>query len=407
MGVSKLKLGMSKAEFYKLMAIALAMSLIISWALFYSYYVNTQPSVKLPPFKEEPFHVQGIISVYKNGQLVYEGPDVLTNSFYQYLPFLLGNVCAMATTDAPTACPTANWPSTVFTAAPPALSCSLSQPNTAGPSRVPITFAPTNPALNIGIDTAGYTPSPTDCVVASGSILLAIPSVAVYSPFTNNANNPPAPCPNPTQGCVQISAQFNLNGYYTLRDAMLYAAYSYASGQTLWSLIAHDSIATIYLNPGDSVQIVYTFIFPGVPTNTGAYNEDQGAIAALFAQCLSRQHFNIGPAGNRLCLDAGGVYAYGLDAYVPANPCSDTTAPTSFVGRGTNKITIEANAGSKYVRIYAPMSAPGRGPQMVVYSITAPGPTFISILKGSQTCSLATQSLFAAGQSVGLQLTFP
>ena len=114
---------MSKEQFYKVLAIALAVSLVISWAGFYAYYLSVQPLIKPPeqPLKEEkpfrPYQVQGIISVYKNGILVYQGPDVLTNSFYDYLPFLLGNVCTA--TDGPTtACPDANWANNLWAMCP-------------------------------------------------------------------------------------------------------------------------------------------------------------------------------------------------------------------------------------------------------------------------------------------------
>ena len=397
---------MNKAEFYKVLAVALAV--VISWAAFYGYYVSTQPYRKLPEQPFRPYQVEGIISVYKNGILVHQGPDVLTNSFYQYLPFLLGDVCALATNDAPTSCPAGSWPDTVFTAAPPALSCSVSiSPTsvTAASSRVPVSGAASG-QVKINIGQAGSA-SPTDCVLAF--VAQATATVNVYSPFTNNPNNPPAPCPNPTQGCVQISASFtNFPSAMTLSDAMLYTPYSVAGGSLLYTLIAHDIFASVSVNPQDTLTVVYTFIFPGVQTNAGAYSQDQGAIAALFGQCLSRQHFGIGSGSNRLCLDSTLPSSAKITVSIPASPCSDSQGPSgTTVDNGNNKITIETSAASKFVKIYAPMASAGSGIQKVTYHFILTGPIFIYPLIATQTCAVATQQSFQQGQTVGLQLTFP
>ncbi|MES4787703.1 MAG: hypothetical protein C4294_19975, partial [Nitrospiraceae bacterium] len=401
----------SKERLYKAMAIALAISLVISWAGFYAYYVSVQPLIKPPeqPLKQapNPFQVQGIISVYKNGILVHQGPDLLTNSFYEYLPFLLGNICALGTNNAPTSCPDANWASNVFTAPPQALSCSVSILGgfpASAPSRVPV-IGETSQGLIIGIGTSTILRQ-GDCLLSLDATATA--SIAVYSPFTNNANNPPAPCPNPTQGCVQISAQFSFGSGRTLREAALYAAYSIMGGSLLYTLIAHDNFRDVNLNPGDTLTVIYTFIFPGVQTNAGAYSTTQGAIAALFGQCLGRQYFGIGSGTARLCLDAAlptGDYAL-IHVYTPSSPCSDTAGPTGFINRG-GKITIEANAASNYVKIYAPMAQAGSGIQMVKYSLVLAGPSLIEILIATQSCSVATQQGFQQGEAVGLQLNFP
>ena len=412
--MSKPKIGTNKAAWHERLPILILVALIIGGVLYKAYYLSVQPSITPPaqPLEGQiwPFLVLGFINVYKNGQLVYEGPDVLANSFYEYLPFLLGNVCALTTTDAPPTCGAGvgGWADTVFTAAPQAPSCSVSISGTsitAAPSRVPVTFATTT-GLQIGVG-QGTSASPSDCVLSA--VAMATASVNVYAPYLGNEINPPGPCPNPTAGCVQISASFtNFPSTMTISDAMLYAGYTFASGSLKYTLIAHDIIQSVSVNPPDTLTVVYTFIFPGVQTSTGAYSERQALIAGVFAQCLSRQHFSIGSGSQRLCLDTVKADSGRVDVNIPLSPCSDTQLG-SIVNNGNNKITIEASAAGKFVKIYAPMAQAGSGIQKVQYTIVMPspggGPT--AILTATQACSAATQQSFTAGQTVGLQLTWP
>jgi len=394
-----MKLGLSKERLYKAMEIALVVALVISGGLLlYGHYVSTQPFRVL--------QVQGFLSVYKNGKLVYQGPDVLTNSFYEYLPFLLGNVCALATFDAPESCTPGNWADNVFTAPPQPPSCSVyisGTEITEAPRRVPVIgdMYP-YPRLYGGLGT-GTTASPSDCVLHP--LAYDYVTTVAFSPYLYGGYVEP-PCPSPTHGCVLLA--FGAWGPLPspITDVMLYAAYSIADRTALYTLIAHDVIPPITVGENELLHIFYYFVFPSVQTDAVAYYEDQGAIAALFGQCLGRKYFQIGIWPNRLCLDPVLVSVASLNVYTPANPCSDTSRPTSFVSRG-GKITIEANAAGKYVRIYAPMSAAGRGLQMAVYSITPAHSTSIDMLKATQSCALATTRSFVAGQTVGLQLNFP
>ena len=281
---------------------------------------------------------------------------------------------------------------------------------TAASSRVPIVGAFTN-ALLIGVSSATTTPSPSDCVLSP--TLMSTASAAVYSPYLNNHNNPPAPCPNPTAGCVQISASFTSGTTVQLTRAMLYAKYSKSGTTDLYTLIAHDAITSVTLNPQDTLTIVYTFVFPEPRLNPDAYNDPQGqgGIAPIFGQCLARQHFNV-PVGvsgpYRICLDNVKLQSAKIRVWTPFNPCSNTETAGPIVENGNNKITIEASAASKYVRIYAPMSADGSGIQLVLYRIQIAGLTSgEEILKASQSCAVATQQSFVQGQTVGLQLTWP
>jgi len=405
--MSKLQLGMSKEEFYKVMAIALAVSLVMSWALFYGYYVDVQPYIKLP---EQPFkalHVEGIVSVYKNGKLVHEGPDVLTSSFYDMLPFLLGNVCTNAPSGSP--CPSSNFASTVFTAGPPIISCQVTISGTTISSAT-YKWVPhagtTGTPIYIGVG-QGTTATPGDCVL--NPVAITGVTTSVYSFFTGNPNNPPAPCPNPAQGCVQISATMSFSSTQTISDTMLYAGVAFPASSPQYTLIAHDIIQSVNVNAGDTLTVVYTFIFPGIPTSAGAYSDQQGGIAALFAQCLSRTFFGLGSPGNRICLDSVLLSGGGIVVWIPDNPCSDSKLSLNTVSSVPNKITIATNAGQKYVQIFAPMSAGGNGIQYVTYYIGIPNWANPSILIASQPCSRATSPSFqfVAQQAVGLQLNFP
>ncbi|MER3448190.1 MAG: hypothetical protein C4291_15835 [Candidatus Dadabacteria bacterium] len=403
--MSKLQLGMSKEEFYKVMAIALAFSLVMSWALFYGYYVSVQPYIK----PSEPFRamrVEGIVSVYKNGKLVHEGPDVLTNSFYQYLPFLLGNVCAYSGAPLDT-CPNNGFANTLFLAPPPTPSCQVSISGTTITSvaaKAPNAGTTTTP-IYIGVGSSN-TANPGDCVLSA--VGLAGATTSVYSPFTGNFRNPPAPCPNPTEGCVQISATISFSSSATISDTMLYAVVLPAG--PYYTLIAHDVINPINVVSGDTLTVLYTFIFPGIATNAGAYSGmAQGAIAALFAQCLARQNFGIGTSTTRLCIDNTLPTGAVIGVYPPASPCSDQQVGTQGVGNGANKITIAFSPTQKYAQVYAPMGGGGNGIQLVMYSLGISGWGSTSILIASQSCSLATSGnfQFVAGQAVGIQLNFP
>jgi len=371
--------------------------------------VNIQPYIKLPEQPSSALRVEGIVSVYKNGKLVHEGPDVLTTSFYDYLPFLLGNVCKYGTPS--TTCPGGSWAANLFTAPPPTPSCQVTISGTTitsvSPNAPMVTF-PGAPSIYIGAG-QGTTATPGDCVLSPVAITGA--TTLVYSAFTGNPNNPPAPCPNPTQGCVQISATMSFSNAQTISDAMLYAVVLPSTNPPpAYTLIAHDVIQSVNLNAGDTLTVVYTFIFPGVQTGgAGAYNQDQGGIAALFAQCLARTSFGLGTSGNRICVDNVLPSNAGFAVWIPANPCSDSQLSLNTVGNGPNKVSIVPNSGQKTVQIYAPMSAGGNGIQMVTYYIGIPNWANPGILTASQPCVAATSPpfQFVAQQAVGLQLKFP
>lgn len=374
---------MTIRKFYKIFAIAIAISLLVSFPIYYFFLSQNSNS--------NVYHVQGILSVYKNGRLVHQGPDLLTQWFYQYLPYLLGNVCITTNAGSCT-----GWASNVFTFQPVGIGC---------PSSNPIPGVGVySPGVQIGFG-HGSLVSTTDCVIST--IDANMPAgIYVYSPFTNNPNNAPTPCPRPTAGCIQINATYTATSAITLSEAVLWAAII----PTIYTPIAHDTFSSVTLNQGDTLTITYTFIFPPIPTNVGAFNENQGAIAAMFAQCLGRTYFGVGPTGYRICLDSVLLQpATGIYVYQPSSPCNDMIKPpnSNIVNRSAT-ISILTSSAGKYVKIMAPMFKSGSGTQIVFYNISITTSNYnYTILKASQVCSVAQMNNFTRGQSVGIQLNFP